>query len=201
MKRYTILSLILSLVLAACVPATPTPASGVNPIDPPRQLRDFTLLSHTGKPMNLSDLRGKFVLLFFGFTNCPDVCPITMARFKQIKDELGVDAEKVTFIMISVDGKRDTPDVLAKYVKAFDPAFIGLTGDDAILRQIVPEYGVSFEIHEGEHQHSEGTAEAGSYDVDHTPASFLIDREGKLRVIFAYETTPETMLDAIKKNL
>jgi protein SCO1/2 len=140
-----ILSLLplLALLLAGC--ARPQPAAEHNHADevdpmtagtvlnPPTVLADFTLPSSRGAPISLADLKGRPTLVFFGFTNCPDVCPTTMAEFKRARDALGADGERVNYLLISVDPERDTPEVLARYVEAFDPAFVGLQGAAAYL--------------------------------------------------------------------
>ena len=121
-----------------------SPTAGAR-VDPPHRLQDFTLTSQTGAPLSLSDLRGRAVLMFFGYTHCPDVCPTTLADYTRIKQALGGDADKVAFMFISVDGKRDTPDVLAQYLHQFDDQFIGLTADEATLKRIGAEYGLLFQ--------------------------------------------------------
>ncbi|MCG8350106.1 MAG: SCO family protein, partial [Chloroflexales bacterium] len=130
------LALIGIISLSACSSAA-APAAIVDesleqqgtPIEPPRQLTDFSLPGSTGETLSLSDLRGKMVLVYFGYTFCPDFCPMTLADFARIKQELGAQADQVVFMMISVDAERDTPEVLARYMSAFDEDFIGLTGD------------------------------------------------------------------------
>src|SRR5262245_40036804 len=139
-----ILPLILIALSSACgVAATPTPTAvpqGVNILEPPKALVDFTLTSQANKPLKLSDLKGKLALMTFGYTNCPDVCPATLAKFTQIKEQLAADASRVNFVFISVDGVRDTPDVLTTYLKQFDPSFVGLTGDEPTMRAVGKDY-------------------------------------------------------------
>ena len=154
-------------------------------IEPPKPLQDFKLISHTGAPMALSDLRGRPVLLFFGYTNCPDVCPTTMAEWKQVKQALG-DASDVAFVFVSVDSERDTPDVVAEFVGRFDQEFIGLTGDEEAIRAAGKDFGM-FVI---SHAHEDGSA---SYLVDHSPPSYLIDREGRLHKIYSYGMAPSVI--------
>src|SRR5258706_2822356 len=120
--------LLLSLMTACGSPQNSPAESAGTVLYPPRQLQDFTLTNQAGKPMKLSDLRGQIALVFFGYTNCPDVCPIVVSNFTQIKAALGDKASKVAFVFISVDGKHDTPEVLTRWLGAFDPTFIGLTG-------------------------------------------------------------------------
>jgi protein SCO1/2 len=189
---------VLAALLAACgsdkppePTATPLPGTVLNP---PRPLEDFTLTDHTGAPFSLSDLRGRPALVFFGFTNCPDICPTTLGEFKRVKSLLGRDADEVTFVFVSVDPQRDTPERLAEYVGAFDPAFIGLTGDDAALRPIAQEFGVYYQA-----VPLEGSETA--YTVDHTASSFALDREGRLAIVFSYGTPPDAIVQRIRALL
>jgi protein SCO1/2 len=154
-------------------------------IDPPRPLGDFTLTSHTGDPLSLSDLKGKPTLLYFGYTGCPDVCPMTLGDYVRVKSALGDQADSVNFVMVSVDAKRDTPARLARYLGGFDPAFIGMTGDELTLRRIGVDYGLYFEIHD------DGQTE--NYLVDHTASMFLIDPEMRLVTIYAFGTEPSVI--------
>lgn len=190
--------LLMALLLAACGGGeasngpTPTPLPGTV-LDPPRAVADFTLTDQAGQPFHLSDLAGKPALLFFGYTNCPDVCPTTLAEFKRVKALLGDDAAKVAFVFVSVDGARDTPERLAAYVGAFDPDFIGLTGDEATLRRIGQDYGLFFQ-----------RTDYGSDDnylVDHTASSFVIGPEGKLRVVIPYATEPAAIVARLRPLL
>src|SRR5512145_1693081 len=100
-------------------------ASGAAIVNPPTPLHDFTLTDQTGEPFSLSELRGRVVLVFFGYTHCPDECPTTLANFKRVKASLGAAAQEVAFVFISVDGTRDTPEVVADYLQKFDAEFIG----------------------------------------------------------------------------
>ena len=179
-------------------------------VDPPHQVQDFTLTSHTGEPISLSDLRGRAVLMFFGYTHCLDVCPTTLADYTRVKRALGNEADEVAFVFISVDAERDTPEVMAQYLGQFDTEFIGMTGDEATLRQLGTEYGLLFqqetisvghEHEEGyEHQH-EDDLDAENYFVQHTSPSFLIDRDGYLRLVYFYGTAPEVIAEGIRQIL
>ena len=171
---------------------TATPLPGTL-IEPPKDVSDFTLTSDANQPFHLSDLRGKVAVLFFGYTHCPDVCPTTMADFKRVKADLGDDAARVAFVFISVDGARDTPDRLAAYVHAFDPDFIGLTGDDATIRAVSQDYGVFFQRVNYDNP--------DNYLVDHTATSFAVGPEGKLRVVFSYQADPAGMAQRIRSLL
>lgn len=174
---------------------TPTPTNlpqGIIPLDPPRELPDFTLPGSTGVPLSLSSFQGKFTLLFFGYTHCPDFCPLTLAHWRNIKLALGDDAANVNFLFISVDGERDTPEVLAQYLSRFDPAFIGMTGDDATLAQIAPPYGLYYELHKDE---------GANYSVDHTTQTYLINPAGGMIDVFSFDTPEDTIVATIRAEM
>mgnify|MGYP005839265489 CR=1 FL=1 len=180
------------------------PASGGALVDPPHQVQDFTLTSHTGDPISLSDLQGQAVLMFFGYTHCPDVCPTTLADYRRVKQALGADAEQVAFVFISVGGERDTPDVLSEYLRQFDADFIGMTGDAVTLRRIGAEYGLFFETETVEAEEEQGQdhdLDQENYFVNHTSPSFLIDPDGYLRLVYFYGTAPQTIADGIRQML
>lgn len=162
--------------------------------DPPVVLRDFSLTDQTGKPFKLSDLSGKAVMLFFGYTHCPDYCPLSLAHFAQVKKTLGADAARVAFVMISLDGERDTPDVLNAYMKQFDPSFIGLTGDPEKVRSIGLDYAVQFQK-----QRLKGTQ--AEYLVAHTTFMYLIDPQGRWRIAYPYDVPREDITADIQRIL
>lgn len=163
-------------------------------LNPPREVKDFTLTDQTGQPLSLSSLRGKIVLMTFGFTHCPDICPLTLNEMKEIRDALGEGAQNVAFVFISVDGARDTPQVLANYFAVRNISdFIGLTGEEADLRRIGVDYGLFFEL---------GTPdERGLYNVDHTAGMFLIDQHGHWAVRYAYGTEQEVIIGHLQEML
>lgn len=192
------LLLLAGLALAACGSGDAAPGPTATPLpgtvlDPPKPVGDFTLTAHTGEPFHLSDLRGNVAVLYFGYTACPDVCPTTLAAYKQVKVELGDEAERVRFVFISVDPARDTIARLANYVTAFDPTFIGATGDDATLRSIARDYGVFFQRVDYESD--------TNYLVDHTASSFVVGPEGMLRVVVPYGTDPALTAQHIRNVL
>lgn len=164
-------------------------------LDPPVELTDFTMPSQDGSMLSLSDLQGKPVLMFFGYTFCPDICPTTMAEFVHVKRNLGEDADKVAFVFVSVDGERDTPEVLARHLSAFDDAFIGLQGDDVTLQRIGKEYGLYYK----KNNNVQGTSAA--YLVDHSTAAYLIDPQGRLDTIYTYGTPPDIMTTGVRTLL
>lgn len=139
---------------------------------------ELSLTDHNGKPRTLADFRGKVVVLFFGYTHCPDVCPTTLSELSQVMQLLGSDADRVQVLFVTVDPERDTPAVLAKYVTAFDPRFLGLYGDAEATRRAAKEFKVFYEKHEG--------SASGQYTMDHSAGTYVIDTKGRLRLFVGY---------------
>jgi protein SCO1/2 len=148
------------------------------------------LVAHTGERMSLDDFAGRVVVMYFGYTYCPDVCPTTLSRLATALDELGDEAEDVQVLMVSVDPERDTPDVLARYVPAFDPSFIGLTGTREEVARLATVYGVYFEK-------AEVTGAAG-YLVDHTATLMVVDRNGSLKLVLPFEVSATQIADDLR---
>ncbi|MFN8448684.1 MAG: SCO family protein [Anaerolineae bacterium] len=171
---------------------TPTRASGVIPVEPPIETHDFSLPGSSGEMLSLSDLRGKWTLLFFGYTHCPDFCPLTLASWKNIKTALGSDGDKLNYLFISVDGERDTPEVMRQYLSRFDLAFVGMTGDAATLAQIGPDYGLDYTLH---------TEEGANYSVDHTTRVYLLDPQSRMVYEFAFGTDQDAVVATIRGQL
>jgi protein SCO1 len=151
----------------------------------PTKATDFTLPGGNGQPVSLSDFRGKVVLLYFGYTTCPDVCPTTLAEIHQSLVALGKKADDVQVLMVTVDPERDTPEVMAEYVNHFDSSFIGLVGTPEQTAQIATYYGVYYEKVEGD--------SALGYLVNHTANVMAIDKDGYSRVIFPFGTKAQDM--------
>lgn len=136
---------------------------------------DFTLTGDNGKTLHGSDFRGKAVLLYFGFTHCPDVCPLTLTHLHQVMGKLGPASDDVRILFVSVDPRRDTPEVLRQYVPAFDKHAIGATGSARQLRAFAKRYRVAFDLKKPDAD--------GNYDVSHSSAVFVFDRAGKARLL------------------
>jgi len=187
--------LLVALALTACAPAnaptpTPTPDTGINIVDPPVAIQDFTLVNQAGQETHLADVTGKYTLLAFGYTHCPDVCPITLAHFKQIKARLGDQAPQVNFVWVSVDGARDTPERLAEYIANFDPAITGLTGAEAEVRAFITQFGGVYFLN-----NAGGLKK--NYTVDHTASWFLLSPDGQWLRTYRYATAPEVVAQDI----
>lgn len=162
-------------------------------VEPPHAVQDFTLTNQRDEALSLSDLRGKAVLMFFGYINCPDVCPTTLADYTLVKKILGNVADDIAFVFISVDGKRDSPELMASFLSHFDSSFIGLSGEENTLRLLGKEYGLVF--------NQDLNSNTEDYIVQHTSPSFLIDRDGYLRMVFFYGTDPEAIASGIREIL
>ncbi len=149
----------------------------------PQPAPAFSLTADTGETASLADYEGQVVLLYWGYTFCPDVCPASLAELAAAVSLLGEDKDKVQVAMISVDPMRDTPEVLGDYVDHFDQSFVGFTGTQAEIEQVALDYNVYFAA-------AEGTAATG-YLVDHWAGVMLIDRDGRLVEMLSYGTTSE----------
>jgi protein SCO1 len=155
--------------------------------------KDFALTDHTGKPRTLADFKGKAVVVFFGFTQCPDVCPTTLAEMATAMKELGPLADQVQVLFITIDPERDTQQLLAQYVPAFDQRFLGLRGDAAQTAAVAKEFKVFYAKVAGK--------EPGSYSMDHTAASYVFDRNGKVRLFVRYGQGAAPLVHDLKQIL
>lgn len=168
---------------------------GVTSVEPPRPLQDFTLISQTGDPVSLRDLRGKMTLILFGYTHCPDVCPLTLLEYKQIKEGLGERGDDVNYVFISVDGERDTPEAMNDYINRFDSTFIGMTGDEATLTRIGGDYDLYFT------KRPDPSGSAENYLVDHNSSTYLIDAEGNLVALYVFGTEADVITADIEGRM
>lgn len=174
-------------------PPTATPAQGVTIVTPPIDTRDFTLPGTDGEPLSLSDMRGKWTLVFFGYTHCPDFCPTTLAEWKQIRAALGEEhAAHVNFLFISVDGERDTPEVMQRYLSRFDPSFLGMSGVETVKDQLTADFGLDYTLH---------TEEGENYPVDHSTRTFLLDPQGRIQYTFSFGTPQDAIVSVIQSKM
>ena len=162
----------LALVVAACDSARPqfkhTDVTGAD------YARDFALTDHNGRQVTLADYRGRVVTVFFGFTQCPDVCPTALAEMRAVVEKLGPEGPKLQVLFITVDPQRDTEALLAQYVPAFNPTFVGLYGDAETTAKVAKDFKVFYQKVPGK--------TAGSYTVDHSAGTYVFDPQGKLRL-------------------
>ena len=183
-----VVGLLAAALLAACGPGKPSFKSvDVTGADFGRELK---LTDHTGKPRTLADFQGKVVVVFFGFTQCPDVCPTTLVEMKAVKEKLGKDGERVQVLFVTVDPERDSPELLAKYVPAFDPSFIGLYGDAEATARTAKEFKVFYKKAPG--------SSPTSYSVDHTAALYIYDPSGRLRLFAKHAQGADALAHDIK---
>jgi len=151
----------------------------------------FDLVDFNGQPRTLADFKGKVVVLFFGYTQCPDVCPTTMTELAQVKQLLGADGDKVQGLFVSIDPERDTPVILKEYMHNFDPSFLGLyAGSPEKLAALAKDFKVYYKKVDGQ--------TPTSYTMDHTAASFVYDPQGRLRLYVRYGIGAQTLADDLK---
>ena len=155
--------------------------------------RELALVDHTGTPRTLADYKGKAVVIFFGYTQCPDVCPATLATLAETMNQLGPDAERVQVLFVTVDPDRDTQALLSQYVPAFDPRFVGLRGDAAATERVAKEFKVIYQKQPG--------ATPGSYTVDHSAGVFVFDPQGRLRLYASHGQGPEVFAHDLRELL
>ncbi|MCA9951870.1 MAG: SCO family protein [Anaerolineales bacterium] len=186
MQKFVILSGIFLLIgLAAC--SSPEFKGTVMP--EPLPVEDFTLIGKDAAAVSLSDFSDKLVLLYFGYTFCPDVCPTSMADLAKVQREMDDAGENIQVVMVSVDPERDTPDKLAEYVEHFHPTFVGLTGTPTEIDKAGERYGLYYEIHEG--------TEASGYLVDHTARIYVI-QDGMYIHSFGFGTPWEDIVNDLE---
>ena len=186
-----LLVLIAGVAVAVFLFSGPAGFRGTTYGEPYPVAQEFELSRGDGSRLRLSELRGKVVLLFFGYTSCPDVCPTTLAELKQALENLGErKAQQVQVLFVTVDPERDTPERVQEYVNHFNPNFIGLSGTESELVPVWQKYGVFREIVDG--------SSAAGYIVNHTARVTLIDQNGNMRVSFAFETPVEDIVHDLK---
>src|SRR5207244_10925805 len=179
---------LLVLAVAACGPAAPKfQGSDVTGIG---YGRDFRLTDHTGKPRTVADFRGKVVVMFFGYTQCPDFCPTTLSELAATMQKLGPEADHVQVLFVTIDPERDTQELLSRYVPAFNPSFVGLYGDASATADVAKEFKVLYQKQPGP---------PGSYTMDHSAGTFIFDPQGRLRVYVSYGQGPAVFAHDIRE--
>ncbi len=150
--------------------------------------RTFALQDPEGRTRTLDEFKGRYVMLFFGFTQCPDVCPTALARAVEVRQLLGSDAEKLQVLLVTVDPERDTPEVLRAYTAAFDPGFIALRGDLPATETVAREFKI----------HYAKVPTGTSYTMDHTALTYIVDPEGRLRLAVRHEQSPKEVAQDLR---
>jgi protein SCO1/2 len=187
--------LMLSLIGLAVIACSPKPSFKNVDITGSKAFgNDFNLLDPDGKVRTLSDFKGKAVVIFFGYTQCPDVCPTTLTEMQQVMTLLGPQADKVQVLFITVDPDRDTAAILKQYVPAFDKRFLGLRpADQVALEKVAKDFMIYY-------KQVPGTS-ANSYTIDHTAGSYAFDPEGHLRLYIKHAQGPEILAQDLKELL
>ena len=156
--------------------------------------KDFSLLDPDGKTRTLADFKGKVVVMFFGYTQCPDVCPTTLMEMQQVMTLMGPQADKIQVLFVTLDPERDTAAILKQYVPAFDPRFLGLRpADEVALEQVTKDFKIYYKKVPG--------SSPGSYTMDHTAGSYAFDPDGHLRLYIKHAQGPETLAHDLKELL
>ncbi|KCV17990.1 SCO1/SenC [Bordetella pertussis H934] len=178
-------------LLAAC--GESAPAFKGSDITGTQLGKKLALVDHNGKPRTLQDFAGKAVVVFFGFTQCPDVCPTSLAELSQVMKQLGPDADRVQVLLVTVDPERDTPEILKQYVTTFDPRFLGLTGTPEQIKQAAASFKAYYA--------KVPTQDGANYTMDHTAAFYLFDGKGESRVLATNTAGAEALAHDIKALL
>jgi len=188
--RHFLLWLCCVLALTACEkpqsPKVPFANTDITGLD---YAKGFTLTDHNGKPRTLADFKGKVVVVFFGYTQCPDVCPTTLSELAGIKKALGSQAERLQVIFITLDPQRDTPELMAGFVPAFDSSFLGLWGEQAVIDKVAKDFKVFAQ--------KVPSKDSKSYTIDHTAGSYVFDDQGHIRLFVRHGQG----VDGLQKDL
>jgi protein SCO1 len=190
-NRRHLLALLLAVGLAACSADKPA-FKGID-ITGAEYARQLALPDAQGKPRTLADFKGKVTVVFFGFTQCPDVCPTTLAEIAEVKKKLGADGAKVQAVFVTVDPERDTPEVLGAYVAGFGPDFVALRGSLEQTQATAKEFKVFFAKVPGKTE--------GSYSIDHTAGSFVFDPQGRVRLFIRHGGGVDAMASDVRQLL
>ena len=191
MLAWTGLAAVAGTALAAC--SDRKPSFNAVDITGADYAKGFTLADADGKQRTLADFKGKVVVMFFGYAQCPDVCPTTMTEMAQVKQQLGSDGNKLQVLFVTVDPERDTPSVMKAYMGAFDPSFVALIPTPEQLPALAKDYKVYYKKVEGK--------TPTSYSMDHSAASFVYDTEGRLRLYARYGAGVPAMVSDLKALL
>tara|TARA_R110002111_G_scaffold70358_4_gene113569 strand:- start:1794 stop:2384 length:591 start_codon:yes stop_codon:yes gene_type:complete len=189
MKKIKSIAVITILItLSACAEDEPTRLTNVSGLIPDLS---FELIDEDNKVVRASDYHGYTVALFFGFTNCPGICPTTMHQLSQVLADVDPEGSSMKVLFVSVDPKRDTVEKLKKYTDIFGPAFIGLRGDESAVKEMTKKYRVTFGYGDSDAQ--------GNYEVSHSGAVFVFDSKGEAKLLATQSSTTEDMIYDVKK--
>lgn len=180
---WALIALLIAALLSAC--SRPYEFNGT-PFDPIIPAPEIVGAQSDGSTFNIDELKGKVVLLFFGYTFCPDICPLTLAEMKTVLAQVGEQADEVAVVLVTLDPERDASDRLDAYLQSFDPSFIGVQTTPTALDAVKQGYGVF-----SEKRVLDANQSAADYLIDHTGWTYLIDQQGNLRAIFSMDATPE----------
>jgi protein SCO1/2 len=185
----------LTFSLAACnkAPSAPKPSFQSTDITGADYAKGFSLVDQNGKTRTLADFKGKVVMVFFGYTQCPDVCPTTMAEMASVMQKLGPQADQVQVLFITLDPERDTQELLAGYVPAFDKRFIGLRGTPEQIAKTAKDFKVYYAKVPG--------TDPKSYTIDHSAGTYVFDRDGKIRLFMRHDEKPDEIVHDVKQLL
>lgn len=187
MKFLSSLFLSLALLLSGCSESSRFVSTDLSVVD---WGKDFSLTDHKGQVRRLADFRGKAVVLFFGYTQCPDVCPTTLVTMRDAMALLGEDAQRVQVLFVTLDPARDTPQLLAQYLPSFHPSFLGLLGDDNAIAALAKDFKVFYVKQPG--------STPGSYSIDHSTSSYAYDPQGRLRLLLRHGEAPANIAADLK---
>jgi len=190
MRFISLLAAVLAILLASCSEPAKFNSTDISGVD---WGKDFALADPAGKMRHIADFKGKAVVLFFGYTQCPDVCPTTLSAMRDTMKLLGPDAARVQVLFATLDPARDTPQLLAQYVPWFEPSFLGLWGDEQTIAAVAKDFKVFYSKQPGK--------DAGSYSIDHSAISYAFDPQGRLRLTIRHGETPERIAADLKQLL
>ena len=193
LTRALVATCLLVVLLAGCDKAADKPVFLSTDITGSNFGQNFQLTDHTGRSRTLADFKGKVVVLFFGYTNCPDVCPTTLAELAAALKQLGSDAQKVQVLFVTIDPERDTSEFLRTYVPAFNPTFLGLYGDAEATAQAAREFKAFYQKQPGTRR--------DTYTMDHSAGTYIFDAAGRLRLFVSYGRGADVFAHDIKALL
>ena len=182
--------LVIAIIAGGCGQPDTRPQFKLTDVTGANLGRELNLLDHNRRPRTLADFRGKVVVIFFGFAQCPDVCPTTLSELAAVARELGKDADRMQVLFVTVDPERDTPRVLRQYVPSFDPRFLGLYGDAEATARAAKAFKIFYQ--------KQPLKDSTTYSVDHSAGTYILDREGRLRLYARYGAGAALLLHDIR---